>query len=169
MHWWKVGSSKVTYLRPSIFSVNTLTFRVEKLLAKTTQPVPWRKKSRLGKGKGYSYEPFQPPCLCHTLHFKMPGHQPFSVKCMQPWLAWAISCYWNFLFQQSLQKLQSQDKWCTSSLPCHTASVGADHLVTSTVRNRRSFHSSGKEHKVSLLWIISVWEGCESEEVLVKD
>lgn len=52
------------------------------------------------------------------LHFKLLTHQPFSGE-VQPWLAWAISCYWNLLFKQSLQKLYSQNKSFTiqSTLP----------------------------------------------------
>lgn len=60
-----------------------------------------------------------------TLHFKMLGHQPSAVKCVQPWLAWAISCYWNLLYKQSLLKLQNQDKWFTiQSTTPHSFCVG---------------------------------------------
>lgn len=54
-----------------------------------------------------------------TLHFKMLGHQPSAVKRVQPWLAWAISCYWNLLYKQSLLKLHNQEKWFTiqSTIP----------------------------------------------------
>lgn len=115
------------------------------------------KKSHLGKGKKYSYELFQPPCLCHTLHFKMLGHQPFSVKCVQPWLAWAISCHWNLLFKQSLQKLQSQDKWFTiqSILPhsfCGSWPFGYIHSEKQTCvplfwERTQSVHSELEVHK----------------------
>lgn len=146
MHLWQAGSSKATFVRPGIFIVHTLTFKVENLLAKITQPVSQEKKPNphLDKAKDKATNPPRlPSCLCHTLCFKMLGHQLCSVKCVQLWLHWAISCYWNLLFRNYGAKASD----LPSSPPCHTACLGTDHLVTSTERKGLLFCTSGKAGK----------------------
>lgn len=119
------------------------------------------------KEKDTSMNPSSLPA-CVTLHFKMLGHQPSSVKRVQPWLAWAISCYWNILFKQSLQKLQSQDKWFTTqyAMPHSLCGSGAFDYIHS---KKQTLIPLFWERSWSLFALNCVLEGCGSTEVPARD
>lgn len=82
----------------------------------------------------------------------------------QTWVAWAISCNWNLLFEQSFLKWENPEKWFATELPYHITSLRDDPLLM-PLQSCSSL--LGKLGKVSPLWIRSVPGGCGPYEALV--
>lgn len=131
------------------------------ILVKTSQSVHSAKKEIknpvLVWRKGFTHKPLQR----HAFKCCVTSPSPCSA---QTWLAWAISCNWNLLFEQSFLKWENPEKWFATELPYHITSLRDDPLLM-PLQSCSSL--LGKLGKVSPLWIRSVPGGCGPYEALV--